>query len=79
MRFEESGKFDVNYLYRLSADAIPDIIEIRDSEIALSGDIYSLLKSKYNNIYDPLDDESWFSYNYPRYKAKALLENNLNL
>lgn len=71
-RFAASGKIDVYYLSRLSADALPQTVTVLDSEQSdLRRGFASLLKSRSASA--SFSDGHWQSFHFSRRNAKKLL------
>lgn len=80
-QFAKTGRLDTKYLSTLSADAVPDLIPLLNSELKdkygnqLSGEIAVAL----NGFQDLLDDQSWQSYNLSRSRAGGLIKSKWSL
>ena len=69
-RYYVSGNIDIEYLSRLSYDAVPIMMELtKDQSIAAS--LQDQLKYKREDVQE---DKSWQSFNLSKYRAKQYLQ-----
>jgi len=69
-RYEDTGKIDIYYLKRLSADAIPEytkLLKVNDGELVIR--VNKILKAKYEYLKNAIDKEPWHSFNLSRHRA----------
>jgi hypothetical protein len=74
-RYFRTGEIDINYMQTLSYDAIPDMLILaNDSNQEISRQVkdYMLLEKQHLSKGAP-----WQSFNYSRYRAKAVLDGDL--
>ena len=71
-RYFETGKIDLDYLQKLSYDAIPELMRLRtpDDEDIVSKTIAVFLRNKQAELHSK---SSWQSYNFSKAKAKRIL------
>jgi hypothetical protein len=62
-RWRETGRLDERYLIRLSADAVPALVEL-PAELEVLADLEAALA----------DEEPWSSFNFSRRRARGLLD-----
>jgi len=70
--YYKTHKIDVLYLQRLSYDAIPEIMELKDdANIQISSEITSYLDELKKGF---SEDHSWYEFNYSKYRAKMIIK-----
>jgi hypothetical protein len=72
--YYKTQKIDVQYLRKLSYDAIPEIIKLKDdSNIMVAMRVDNYLEDLKKEL---AKEQSWYEFNYSKYKARKVIEEN---
>ncbi|WP_435788466.1 DUF4153 domain-containing protein [Clostridium sp.] len=72
--YYKTQKIDVQYLRDLSYDAIPEILKLKDDPNAsIARGINSYLDEVKKDL---AEENSWYEFNYSKYKARKILDQN---
>ncbi|MBW9156679.1 DUF4153 domain-containing protein [Clostridium tagluense] len=72
--YYKTQKIDVQYLRNLSYDAIPEILKLKeDSNMDIAKQINNYLEDLKKDL---SQENSWYEFNYSKYRAKKIIDQN---